>query len=133
MNSTWRRSGIIYIIILLAGVALATFLFSNTEKTPELELSDVVAKSQEHTIQSITEDGQWLTIIDNTGAESRSFKGETSLFEITGLDLTGVKYKVQPGGFDWAASCLVACCPSWFLALFCFSSSPVSVVLITRL
>ena len=103
MNSTWRRSGIIYIIILLAGVALATFLFSNTEKTPELQLSEVITKSQEHTIKEISVDGQWLTVIDTTGAEYKSFKGETSLFEITGLDLTGVTYEIKPGGFDWGS------------------------------
>ncbi len=120
MNSTWRRSGIIYIIILLAGVALATFLFSNTEKTTELQLSEVVAKSQEHTIQSITVDGQWLTIIDKTGTEYRSFKGETSLFEITGLDLAGVQYKVQPGGFDWGSLLLGGLLPLVIFGIILF-------------
>jgi cell division protease FtsH len=120
MNSTWRRSGIIYIIILLAGVALATFLFSNTPKIPELQLSEVIAKSQEHTINKITVDGQWLSVIDTTGAEYKSYKGDTSLFEIKGLDLTGVTYEIKPGGFDWGSLLLGGLLPLVIFGIILF-------------
>ncbi len=103
MNSTWRRSGIIYIVILLAGVALATLLFSNTDKPPEKDLSVVVAQSQAHDIKSITVDGQWLNVTLTDGSEERSYKGDVSIFDITGLDLNGVTYKIAPGGFDWGS------------------------------
>jgi cell division protease FtsH len=103
MGSSWRRSGIIYIIILLAGVALATLLFSGSEKPKEVPLSQVITMSGQHQIKDITVDGQWLTVVDNTGVKIRSFKGDTSVFQITGLDLTGVELKIQPGGFDWGS------------------------------
>jgi len=103
MGSSWRRSGIIYIIILLAGVALATLLFSGSEKPKEENLSQIITWSEQHQIKQITVDGQWLTVVDNAGAKYRSFKGDTSVFDITGLDLTGVELKIQPGGFDWGS------------------------------
>ena len=103
MGSSWRRSGIIYIIILLAGVALATLLFSGSEKPKEENLSQVITQSEQHQIKQITVDGQWLNIVDNAGEKFRSFKGDTSVFQITGLDLTGVDLKIQPGGFDWGS------------------------------
>jgi cell division protease FtsH len=103
MGSSWRRSGIIYIIILLAGVALATLLFSGSEKPAEKNLSQIITWSEQHQIKEITVDGQWLTVVDNAGTKYRSFKGDTTIFEITGLDLTGVDLKIQPGGFDWGS------------------------------
>ncbi len=103
MGSGWRRSGIIYIIILLAGVALATLLFNSSDKPKEIALSEVIAMSQEGQIRGITVQGQWLTVTDSSGTETRSFKGETSIFEITGLDLTNISYEIEPGGFDWGS------------------------------
>ncbi len=103
MNSTWRRSGFIYIIILLVGVALATYLFSNSEKLEEKPLSQIIAMSEKGEIKQILVDGQWLTITDANGKKIRSYKGDPNLFEITGLDLTGVEYEIKPGGFDWGS------------------------------
>ena len=103
MAASWRRSGIIYIFILLAGAALATLLFSGTEKPKEIPLSQVITMSENHQIKEVTVDGQWLTIIDTSDATLRSFKGDTSVFEIKGLDLTGILLNIQPGGFDWGS------------------------------
>ena len=103
MGSSWRRSGIIYILILLAGVALATLLFSNTDKPKEVNLSEVITMSQGNEIKAITVDGQWLNITKTDGSQVRSFKGDTDIFNITGLDLTNVVLKVQPLGFDWGS------------------------------
>ena len=103
MSSGWRRSGIIYVIILLAGVALATLLFRGSDEPKEVPLSDVIAMSQEGKIREISVEGQWLTVTDVNGNDTRSFKGDTSIFEITGLDLTSIKYNIKPGGFDWGS------------------------------
>jgi cell division protease FtsH len=103
MNGAWRRSGIIYIIILLAGVAMAVFLFSNSDKLKELKLSEVITMSQQHQIKEISVDGQWLNVTETSGEKIRSYKGDTGLFEITGLDLTGITYEVTPSGFDWGS------------------------------
>ena len=103
MGSSWRRSGIIYLIILLAGVALATLLFSGSDKPKEVPLSQVITRSEQHQIKEIIVDGQWLTVIDNADVKNRSFIGDTSVFQVTGLDLTGVTLQIQPGGFDWGS------------------------------
>jgi len=103
MGSSWRRSGLIYIIILLAGVALATFLFSGPQKPDEIQLSQVVSLSAEHKIQQIVVDGQWLNITETDGTKVRSFKGDIGLFDIKGLDLTNVQYEVRPTGIDWGS------------------------------
>jgi cell division protease FtsH len=103
MASGWRRSGIIYVIILLAGVALATLLFNGSDKPKEIPLSQVIAMSQEGQIREISVQGQWLTVTDASGTDTRSYKGDTSIFEITGLNLTDIKYNIEPGGFDWGS------------------------------
>jgi cell division protease FtsH len=103
MSSGWRRSGIIYVIILLAGVALAALLFRGSDQPKEAPLSDIIAMSQEGKILEISVEGQWLTVTDVSGKETRSFKGDSSIFEITGLDLTNIKYNIKPGGFDWGS------------------------------
>ena len=102
MGSGWRRSGIVYIIILLAGVALFTLLFQGQDKPPEVTLSEVIAMSQDQTIESITVDGQWLTVVKTNQEKVRTFKGDVSIFDITGLDLSKIKYDIKPGGFDWS-------------------------------
>jgi cell division protease FtsH len=119
MGSSWRRSGIIYIIILLAGVALATLLFQNTDKPKEVSLSDVITMSQQHEIKEIDVDGQWLKVIDTKGVVERSFKGDNGLFDIKGLDLTGVDLKILPGGFDWG-SLLIGLLPIMFFGALLF-------------
>jgi cell division protease FtsH len=103
MGASWRRSGIIYIFILLAGAALATLLFSGTDKPKEIPLSEVISMSEDHRIKQVTVDGQWLTVVDTSDTTIRSYKGDTSVFEIKGLDLTGILLTIQPGGFDWGS------------------------------
>jgi len=101
MTPSWRRSGLVYIVILLAGVALATILFSGTQKPQEVPLSEVIALSQASKIQKLVVEGEWLTIRTTDGSELKSFKGDSSIFEITGLNLAGVEFDVKPGGIDW--------------------------------
>jgi cell division protease FtsH len=101
MSSGWRRSGIIYIIILLMGIALATLLFRNVDEPKEIPLSQVISMSQEGKIREISVHGEWLTVTDSAGVMTRSYKGDTSIFEIKDLDLSNVKYEIKPGGFDW--------------------------------
>jgi cell division protease FtsH len=119
MGSSWRRSGLVYIVILIAGVALATFLFSAPQKTMEIPLSEAITLSTEHQIEKIEVEGQWLNITTTDGTKVRSFKGDESLFDIKGLDLTGVEYDILPGGIDWGGM-LVTVLPILLIAAFLF-------------
>ncbi|MDP3879557.1 MAG: ATP-dependent zinc metalloprotease FtsH [Dehalococcoidales bacterium] len=106
MSSTWKRSGLLYIAILLAGVALATVLFSPTQEPAKIPLSEVASMSRSNQIERIVVEDEWLTITTTDGTELKSFKGDTSLFEITGLNLEGVEFVIEPGGIDWGSMLL---------------------------
>jgi len=116
MGSSWKRSGLVYIVILIAGVALATFLFSGSQKPKEISLSEVVKMSQEGQITKIVVEGEWLNITTKEDTEPlRSYRGDTNLYEVPGLTLDPkvVEVEFQPGGIDWG-SMLV----TFFLPLF---------------
>jgi cell division protease FtsH len=99
--SNWRRGGLIYIIILLVGVAVAAFLFSAPQRPAEIPLSEAIALSQGGSVDKIVVEGEWITITTTDGEELKSYKGESGLFEITGLNLEGMEVEVKPGGINW--------------------------------
>ena len=101
MTPSWKRNGLLYIAILFAGVALATFLFSAPNKPIEIPLSEVISMSQGNNIEKILVEGEWLTITTTEGLELKSFKGDSSIFEVTGLNLEGIEFDVKPGGINW--------------------------------
>lgn len=97
----WRRNGLLYIVILVAGVAFATVLFSTPGKPTEIPLSDVITLSQANKIRGIVVEDAWLTITTTEGKELKSFMGSSTIFEITGLSLEGIEVDIKPGGIDW--------------------------------
>ena len=101
MPSGWRRSGLLYIAILLAAVAVATILISAPQKPTEVPLSEVITMSQGNKIDKILVEGEWLTITTIEGTELKSYKGEGSIFEITGLNLEGKEVEIKAGGINW--------------------------------
>jgi len=101
MQSNWKRSGLLYIIILLSAVALTVVLFANPTKPTEVPLSEVITMSQEGIIAQIEVESGWLNVTTTEGKELRSFMGDGSVFDITGLKLEGVELDVKPGGIDW--------------------------------
>ncbi|MBI4302758.1 MAG: ATP-dependent zinc metalloprotease FtsH [Chloroflexi bacterium] len=103
MASSWKRSALLYIAILLAGVALATVLFSTPQKPAKVPLSEVITMSQNGLVKKIIVEGEWLTVTQGDGSEFKSFKGDTSVFEITGLNLKEVELDIKPGGIDWGS------------------------------
>ncbi len=101
MTPIWKRSGLLYIAILFAVVAVATVLFSVPQKPTEIPLSEVITMSQGNGIEKIVVEGEWLTVTTTAGTELKSFKGAGSIFEITGLNLGGIEFDIKPGGFNW--------------------------------
>jgi len=101
MSSIWKRSGFIYLAILVAVVALATYLFSSSQKPVEIPLSEAILMSQGNSIEKIVVEGEWMNITTTEGINLRSYKGDTSIFEITGLDLSTIELDIKPGGFNW--------------------------------
>ena len=92
----------LYLAILIGGIALIAFALQPSGQRPEeVPLSVIITESQNDQIATLIVEGEWITVTTTDGRELESYKGETSIFEITGLDLDGVDYEIQPTGFNW--------------------------------
>jgi cell division protease FtsH len=106
MKFKWKRSTIIYIIILVGIIALFSFLIPSAEPPEEITLSEAVVLSQNNEIESILVEGDTtVNITTFSGEEFITFKGsDTSIYEIEGLQLAGVDIEFKgPGGFDFGS------------------------------
>ncbi|MEE8582873.1 MAG: ATP-dependent zinc metalloprotease FtsH [Dehalococcoidales bacterium] len=104
MKFKWKRSTIIYIIILVGTIALFSFLIPSSESPEEITLSDAIILSQKNEIESILVEGDTtINITTFNGEEFITFKGtDTSIYEIEGLKLDGVDIEFKaPGGFNF--------------------------------
>ena len=102
MRPRWQRVGLLYLVILIGGIALIAFALQPSGTRPEeVLLSELIQESQNGQIESLIVDGEWITATTKDGRELESYKGETSIFEITGLALDGVDYEIKPSGFNW--------------------------------
>jgi cell division protease FtsH len=105
MKPAWRRSGLIYLVILIGAIILFAYILPNSQEPEEITLSEAIALSQNNEISTIEVDGDQILIATIDGTELTTFKeSNTSLFEIEGLNLTGVKVNVKGStGVDWGA------------------------------
>ncbi|MBI4267324.1 MAG: ATP-dependent zinc metalloprotease FtsH [Chloroflexi bacterium] len=104
MQSSWKRSSLVYIIFLLAGVALATVLFSSPQKPKEVPLSEVIVMSQEEKIDNFVEQGEWLNAATLDGEKIRTNIGALNYNDLRELGLnTKVRYDIKGGGIDWGS------------------------------
>ena len=99
----FRRSTIIYIAILVAAIALFSLLLPRTQEPEEIPLSQAITMSQNGEIESILVEGDTINITTFAGTELVTFKElNTSIYEIEGLNLEGVKIEVKSSsGFNW--------------------------------
>ncbi len=103
MKPSWKRSSLIYIAILLAAVALFSYLLPSANKPEEVPLSEVIAMSQNKEIAEIEveEDTLLITTVDDT--KLRTFKeSNASIYDIQGLSLEGVVVNIKgSSGINW--------------------------------
>ena len=105
MKSRWRRSSLVYIFIIIAGIALVTFILRMPQQGAEEKpsLSQVVEMSQKNEIDRLVIEGEWLVVTPKNGEEFRVNIGNFNfdgLKEI-GLKLDNVAYEIKPTGFNW--------------------------------
>ena len=87
MKFSWKRSTFIYIVVLVATIALFSFLLPTSDEPEEIPLSRAIAMSQNHEIESILVEGEAVNITTFGGTEYLTFKEiSTSIFEIEGLN-----------------------------------------------
>lgn len=116
-----RNYNWLYLLMLVAAVALFWYIMRVPQAKPqEIPLSQVVAMWQTDKIEKIVVDGQWLDITDKKGTEYKSFKGDTTLNDILGLNLKDVQVEVKPGGFDWATLVITFVLPVLLIGGFMF-------------
>lgn len=102
MASGWKRSGLLYIVILFAGVALASAFFSAPPKPREIPLSAVIAMSQDNKIEKMLEEGEWLNVTTTDGEKLKTNIGNLNYNDLRQLGLnTAVKYEIKPLGINW--------------------------------
>jgi len=103
VKPSWKRSSLIYIAILLAAVALFSYLLPSANKPEEVPLSEVIAMSQNRKIAEIRveEDLLLVTTVDDT--QVRAFKeSNATIYEIEGLNLEGVVVDIKgSSGINW--------------------------------
>ncbi|MFC2070694.1 ATP-dependent zinc metalloprotease FtsH, partial [Chloroflexota bacterium] len=102
MASIWKRSGIIYIIVLFAAIALVTALISTPTKPTKVPVSDIITMSNNNEIEKIVEDGALLLVTTINGEELQVSIGNLNYNDLRELGLsTNVKYAIKEIGFDW--------------------------------
>jgi len=103
MKINWKRNIFIYLAILLAAVALFSYLIPTDGKPEEIPLSEVITMSQNKEIAEIEIEGDALLITTIGGAELEAFKeSNASIYEIEGLNLEGVVVDIKgSSGFNW--------------------------------
>jgi cell division protease FtsH len=103
MKPGWQRNSLIYIAILLAAVALFSFLLPISEKPEEIPLSEAIAMSQNGEIEKIVVENEELLITTTGGTELKTFKeSNANIYEIGGLSLEGVVVEIKgSSGINW--------------------------------
>ncbi|MBA7660949.1 ATP-dependent zinc metalloprotease FtsH [subsurface metagenome] len=103
MKPSWRRNSLIYIAILLAAVALFSFLLPTTKKPAEIPLSEAIAMSQRGEIEKIVVEDEELIITATDGTELKTFKeSNANIYDVEGLNLEGVVIEIKgAGGINW--------------------------------
>ncbi|MCH8849559.1 MAG: ATP-dependent zinc metalloprotease FtsH [Chloroflexi bacterium] len=103
MSSRWLRNGFIYLLILVAVVAIVYSLFGRSDSTETKDLSVLISAVNSGQISKIVVSGESLTVTPRTGEEYKSRKEEgTDIYELLagadGVLPEGLDIEVKSGG-----------------------------------
>ncbi|MFC2007724.1 ATP-dependent zinc metalloprotease FtsH [Chloroflexota bacterium] len=103
MKPSWKRNILIYAIILVAVIALFSYLIPSNNEPEEVPLSRVITMSQSKEIAEIKVEEDALLITTIGGSELTAFKeSNASLYDIEGLNLEGVIVDIEgSSGINW--------------------------------
>src|SRR3989304_7522257 len=121
MDPRWLRNSFIYLLVLVAVVAIFFTLFPPSPPGREVGLSDVLAMAKNNQIQKIEVQGDTLLVTKSDGKKVRSRKEPSaSFFDImgkAGVDLTANKVPIEvkePSQFGNVFSLLINFLPLIF-------------------
>jgi len=101
MKSSWKRSGLIYIAIIIAAVAFFYFFFPMSAKPVEISPGEAIAMAQNNELEKIIVDGDTLLITTTEGTELKTVVGNLTLVELQELGFPPEIINVKPSGFEW--------------------------------
>ncbi len=103
MKPSWKRNSLIYIAIILAVVAIFSYLLPSANKPEEVPLSEIIAMSQNKEIVEIEVEEDALTVTTADETKLRAYKeSNASIYEIEGLNLQGVTVNIKgSSGINW--------------------------------
>jgi cell division protease FtsH len=123
MKSSWKRNGIIYIVILLAAILFFRFILVPGSTTPqEVPLSQVITMSQNKEITKVVIDQETMIVTTTDGKELETAIGAMDLNDLKdlGMVLPPDGYEIKASsGIDWG-SLLFSILPILFLAFLFF-------------
>ena len=94
MNSRWMRNSFVYLLIIVAVVAIFFTFFRAPSGTQEIPLSQVIQMAKDKQIRTIEINEDSLRVVDTAGRAYRSRKeSSASIFDMlqnAGADITGV-------------------------------------------
>ncbi|MDP6101984.1 MAG: ATP-dependent metallopeptidase FtsH/Yme1/Tma family protein, partial [Dehalococcoidia bacterium] len=99
MNSQWLRNSFVYLLIIVAVVAIFFTFFQAPSGSQEIPISQVIQMAKDRQITTIEVNQDSLRIVDAGGRSYSSLKeGTASIFEMlenAGADVTGVEIRVK--------------------------------------
>ncbi len=112
MGFNWKRSGLVYLMMLVVVVSIVTLFLSSAEKPQEITVSELITRSNTNQVEKIVEDGEWLTVTMKNGTTTKTNIGVLNYKELADLGLNkGIDYEIISGGIDWV---------SWIIGLVPF-------------
>jgi cell division protease FtsH len=103
MKSSWRRNGLIYIVILLAAVLLFSFLMPGSSDPEEIPLSQAIAMSKNKEISELLVDGDILYITTIEGKEVKTALGNLTIADLVDSQ-KGFGFVLPESGFEVKSS-----------------------------
>ena len=106
MKPGMMYKSLIVIMIIIAGVALVSYILPAANKPAEIPLSQAIAMSRDNGIEKIMVEGDALLITAVDGTEYRTFKeSNANIYDIEGLNLEGVVVEIEgSSGFNWGGA-----------------------------
>ncbi len=120
MGSRWMRNSLIYLLIIVAVVAIFFAFFNTGSDSTEVPISDVISRAKSNTLSEIEVNGENLTIKTSDGKVLKSRKeAGVSIYEILqrgGVsDTSNIRIKVSAsGGFGGVFGILINFLPIIF-------------------
>ncbi|MFC1993515.1 ATP-dependent metallopeptidase FtsH/Yme1/Tma family protein, partial [Chloroflexota bacterium] len=103
-----RNSLLFYLLILIAVVAIFSFLLPTFNEPEEISLDKAIAMSQGGSIEKLVLDDGELFITARDGAELKTSIQSLNYVDLQelGLSLEGVDYEIEPSGINWGQAAL---------------------------